>query len=938
MAERMILSFVVDATLSRVASLITNEVTGAWNLKDDLKGLQDTLNTIRDVLQDAEDQQNESVSVKRWLKKLKRVAYDAEDVFDELAYEDLRRQVEMQNQLGSEVRSLFSFSKGTRYVKKAALHVKMAHKVRKINESLNKIKNEAMVFGLQVLTTDRTIPPVDLDRLTDSFLDHPVVGRKADVSQILNLLNCSWDQQVLTVVPIVGMAGLGKTTLAKLVCQEGIGKKLFDLKIWVCVSFKFDDQRILREMLQTLNAKMGGLTNKDAVLQELGKELEGKKFLLVLDDVWKEGNEVSKRWDDLKIRLVGISRNNGNAIVVTTRSAEVASIVETSTHCRHTLNLLSVDECWSILKERAFGSGTTSIPSELEGIGKEIAKICGGVPLAAKVLGGMMGFKRDKDAWLSIQNDNVLNASYKKENVESLLKLSFDHLPSYLKSCFAYCSIFPKDFKIVKEELIQLSMAEGLLGTSNADEGNVYFNALLQNSFFQDVERDEFGNIRACKMHDLVHDLALSLSKSETLTLENYSAGDDIFSTRHLYVDHQNATTLMEFLKGGAKKLRNLFVKNTVFDGSWRLKRLQTLNLVDANIENLPSSIGKLKHLRYLDISRTKIKVLPESITELYSLQTLRFLQCWSLENFPRNKICNLINLRHIDFDDGYHMPSKVGRLTCLQTLSLFVVGPDTGGNIQELECLNQLRGELTITHLEKVRDKEEAKKSNLRGKMKLKALQFVWSEYGRKGISNNDEEVLEDLEPHPNIGRINIKNYLGEKFPPWLCTMKTLIEGDSYTVFNNLVELQLAHCKWCEEFPRLGRLPRLEVLIIYGMNKIRCIGNEFYGIDSGSTRNGGRPFPALKRLSFHDMCSLVEWKTPVDEGGESLKRAEDHADLCAEAADLFANLEVAMEFQEEKMSEDGPSVILYERLQAASMSLEPSTFYEVKDKKSFGD
>ncbi|KAJ9160452.1 hypothetical protein P3X46_025852 [Hevea brasiliensis] len=400
-------------------------------------------------------------------------------------------------------------------------------------------------------------------------------------------------------------------------------------------------------------------------------------------------------------------------------------------------------------------------------------------------------------------------------------------------------------------------MAEGLLGTSNADEGNVYFNALLQNSFFQDVERDEFGNIRACKMHDLVHDLALSLSKSETLTLENYSAGDDIFSTRHLYVDHQNATTLMEFLKGGAKKLRNLFVKNTVFDGSWRLKRLQTLNLVDANIENLPSSIGKLKHLRYLDISRTKIKVLPESITELYSLQTLRFLQCWSLENFPRNKICNLINLRHIDFDDGYHMPSKVGRLTCLQTLSLFVVGPDTGGNIQELECLNQLRGELTITHLEKVRDKEEAKKSNLRGKMKLKALQFVWSEYGRKGISNNDEEVLEDLEPHPNIGRINIKNYLGEKFPPWLCTMKTLIEGDSYT--------------WCEEFPRLGRLPRLEVLIIYGMNKIRCIGNEFYGIDSGSTRNGGRPFPALKRLSFHDMCSLVEWKTPVDEGGESL-------------------------------------------------------------------
>ncbi|KAF2296387.1 hypothetical protein GH714_037689 [Hevea brasiliensis] len=294
-----VLSFVVDAALSRVVSLITDEIILAWNLKDDLKGLQESLTMIRAVLQDTEEQQTTMEPVRLWLKKLQEAAYDAEDVFDELAYENLRRKVEMQDQSGREVNKFFSFSKGTRYVKKAAFHFKMARKVKNINDLLNKIKNEAMGFGLQAVSRDRIMPLINLDRVTDSVLDNPVVGREADVAKIVNLLSCSSDQQVFTIVPIVGMGGLGKTALAKLVCEEVIAKRLYDLKIWVYVSDNFDDQRIL-----------------------------GKCCKLLMQ-TW-----VVTRWDDIKIRLEKISNNNGNAIVVTTRSEEVASKVETSTSYR----------------------------------------------------------------------------------------------------------------------------------------------------------------------------------------------------------------------------------------------------------------------------------------------------------------------------------------------------------------------------------------------------------------------------------------------------------------------------------------------------------------------------------------------------------------------------------------------------------------------------
>ena len=335
MAEA-VLSFVVEQTLARTLTLATGEIKLLWGLGGEIDRLRDSLDQVRDMLQLAEEQQVKLKSVNRWLNQLKDAAYDAEDALDELVYEDLRCKVSRFSPLSS--------------AKKAAFHIKISHKVKKVNELLDKIKNASGFQPQLVISRDRNVPQIDLDRVTDSVLDNPVVGRDADVSKIVDLLGCSCDQQVLTIVPIVGMGGLGKTALAKLVCQKAMTRKLFNVKMWICISDNFNNQRIFKEMLQRLRGGMGGLTSKDAILSHLEKELKGKKFLLVLDDVW---DDVTNWWDGLKSLLVEINRHTaGNAIIVTTRSEKVASKVETSSEYRHNLKALSDEDCWFIIETR----------------------------------------------------------------------------------------------------------------------------------------------------------------------------------------------------------------------------------------------------------------------------------------------------------------------------------------------------------------------------------------------------------------------------------------------------------------------------------------------------------------------------------------------------------------------------------------------------------
>ncbi|GKV51734.1 hypothetical protein SLEP1_g58359 [Rubroshorea leprosula] len=324
-------------------------------------------------------------------------------------------------------------------------------------------------------------------------------------------------------------------------------------------------------------------------------------------------------------------------MVVTTRSENVASTMGALGEHMYHLEGLEDEECWSIIKQRAFGG--SSVPNlELEAIGRQIAKKCKGVPLVANVVGASLSNRRDRGEWMSVNNSFDARSSLEDDRrawTVRVLQLSFDRLPNTtLKQCFAFCSIFPKDWEIEKEMLIQLWMAEGFLqpsqGSSMEDIGDKYFNDLLSYSLFLEEERDSTGKIKSCKMHDLIHDLATSNSKSETLIFKAGSESN-IAHVRHLNLVNAEEMVPANFVEV-AGKLHSLFLKGDILgkmpDSFKRLRILscEKGSLWRINIEQLPTWIGKMKHLRYLDISYTDIKELPQFIMELYSLQTLSYL------------------------------------------------------------------------------------------------------------------------------------------------------------------------------------------------------------------------------------------------------------------------------------------------------------------------
>ncbi|RVW83147.1 putative disease resistance protein RGA4 [Vitis vinifera] len=848
----------VSIVLERLASVLEQQVTLLVGVKSEVDNLKSTLQSIRAVLADAEKRRFSEELVKVWLERLKDISYQMDDVVDGWNAALLKLQIGAENPCIPKPKISSCLPSHCVCFRQVLLRCDIGIKIKHIRKQLDAIANDRNQFNF---VSSSTIQQPHR-RITSSVIDvSQFCGRDADINIIIGKLlggSCQ-ESSSLCIISIVGMGGIGKTTLAQFVYNREEVKAYFHEKMWVCVSDPFDPVRISRDILEALKKESSGLHNLEAVQQEIRTLIANKKFLLVLDDVWTEYYEL---WEQVESSLKGGAP--GSRILVTTRNENVSTMMGTA--YKHPLGELSKELCWSLFSNIAFKGRSREKVEELENIGRKIADKCRGLPLAAKVLGSLMRLKDKKEDWESIFNNEIWQLDVIEKHLCTPLLLSYYDLSPAVKRCFSYCAVFPKDQILSKDRLIKLWMANGYLDSRESTEmektGGDYFEDLVSRSLFQDCDNDDEGDIISCKMHDIVHDLAQYLTKNECFILEIDDEKEVRMASSFQKARHATCLISTESV-GFASTIHNLKYLHTLLATGVvnpdLFKHLVCLRALDLSgnvlFGELPRNLGKLIHLRYLNLSHNdSLKELPETICDLYNLQTLNVCFCWELIKLPQG-MRKLINLRHLEFEYiSLMLPKGIRRLTSLQTLTGFpIIGDHFRRDvckIGELKNLNSLTGGLVISGIANVKDAEEAGEAELKNKKHLHQLEL--EDFGRLA-SAASKGVAEALQPHQNLKSLKISYYdAATEFPSWIAASSLA----------QLKKLEIVCCAQVTCLPPLGELPLLESLRIEGMKRLKYVGGEFLG--SSTTA-----FPKLKHLRFYDMEEWEKWEVKEDDEEE---------------------------------------------------------------------
>ncbi|MED6162552.1 hypothetical protein PIB30_071573 [Stylosanthes scabra] len=423
------------------------------------------------------------------------------------------------------------------------------------------------------------------------------------------------------------------------------------------------------------------------------------------------------------------------------------------------------------------------------------------------------------------------------------LRLSYLNLSVPLRQCFAFCAIFPKDAVIKKQLLMELWMANGFI--SSEEVCDQVWNELYWRSFFQDIKRDVYGNIKYFKMHDLIHDLAQSVTSEVSCVTHRNGITTVPRGTRHLSIELCRKEEAI-----GLHQVRSLksYLGPSYYDSFGRYLPLDVLKcyslrvLQHMSLNHLPASIADLKYLRYLNISRGNFKTLPESICKLRNLQVLNLESCYFLETLPAclKQLKALQHLYLTGCNELLSIPPSIGELTSLTTLSIFVLGKGTGSHLREMGTL-KLKGVLYIKRLERVTSVADAEKANM-GDKQLHHLLLSWGRVEESRLQAKDvERVLEVLQPSMHeLQSLHLGGYPGVQFPQWMGSPSLI----------HLREVLIVDCKNSSSLPALRKLPSLQRLEISNINHLMYLDKDTYD-------NKGA-FIALECLVLNELPNLI--------------------------------------------------------------------------------
>ncbi|XXG76660.1 hypothetical protein AAC387_Pa08g0965 [Persea americana] len=702
-----------------------------------IEEIQLELESMGSFLKDADRRKRRKISndgdgMRTFEGQVREVAYKVEDIIDKYMYhiaeqdtgEGLLESVMLKAQLLRYKRQIASELKAVKFEIQEISKRYKRYDLRERGSTSNTNDDDGSSGGenrQRLRQHARLIPDVE------------IVGIEEDKKFLIKRLIESDQVPKRVVLSVVGMGGLGKTTIVTKVYDSPEVEKHFDCRAWITVSQTYKVDELLRNLMKGLCKSTNepipnGVDEMDyiEISELLISYLQKKRYVIVLDDVWK-----AIVWQHIQLALP--DNGCGSRVIITTRMDDFASSfgVENVLHLRH----LGYDDAFVLFCSKAFSN--KSCPPHLKSYAESLVKKCEGLPLAIVNIGGLMSMKENSSLEWRLVADNLswqLGNNKDLGGLRNILLLSFNDLPYNLKYCFLYCSIFPEDCLITQERVIRLWVAQGFIqerrGQTLEEVAADYIKDLVRRGMLQHVEKLPTIE-KKLRMHDVLRELAISIGHEENFCYIS-DGKEEALNKKARYLSIGNRVvnirpsnchlrSLMLFkieitslsLRGilsSFKLLRVLDLEDSPIesmpDELVELFNLRYLSLRNTNVEELPESIGRLQNLQSLDTSKSKINILPKGVEKLKKLRhiyTCRndltvFPSNFDVHNFAQapDGICNLKCLQTLEvIGASNEMVKKIGNLTQLRKLLITKVGRDHGvelcASLQKMERLRFL-------------------------------------------------------------------------------------------------------------------------------------------------------------------------------------------------------------------------------------------------------
>ncbi|KAL5552275.1 hypothetical protein UlMin_002451 [Ulmus minor] len=851
--------------LDKIACLVETQlplIKGVW---EEVLCLRWELEQIRGFLRDADALEESDEELRVWVKQLRDVAHEAEDLIDEVTL------LRVHDHGGGLYHSLCNT------IKNAKAHYRTASGLRAINSRIKSIfaAHKRLIPKYNMALKGATLTPSGNawhDRRDDALLleNSDLVGIDGHKKQLIrSLIDGGSGREVIAVT---GMGGMGKTSLVKKVYDDMEVKKHFKTRAWITVSQSFNQEELLRSLIQNLSTVIKRSApegvdkmNSDEMKMAIKNLLEKRRYLIVLDDIWN-----LYEWDAIKYALP--STYKGSRVMLTTRKVDVASTAS----CKefkgevYKLRPLADKESWDLFCRKAFQGN--ACPSYLFEICNCILRRCEGLPLAIVAISGVLATKdrRRIDDWDVIRRSlgAEIHGNDRLEDLKRVLFLSFNDLPYYLKSCFLYLSIFPEG-PIKRMKIVRLWIAEGFVETKQGktleEVAQDHLNELLNRNLIQVVATKTDGRVKAYRVHSLLREIIISKSRNQNFAALVKAQNTLLPERARRLSMHNTLPTAQQYRS--ACQLRSLFMFGVVEKPSLRayfpggFKLLRVLDLEGVPLKTFPMEVVDLFYLRHLSLRKTKVKLIPRSIGKLKNLETFD-LKHTNVTELPL-EILKLQKLRHLlvyHFEIvasyahfyskfGFKALSGIGGLQSLQQLCSIEANQGCGMIMRELGNLIQLR-RLGIMKLG--RQDGPALCLSIERLTNLRVLSI-------KAMGENEIIDLQCLSSPPRfLERLYLTGRL-EELPSWIPSLHGLAK--LFLKWSRLKDDPLVHLQ------DLPNLVHLELLQVYdgntlhfqagGFKKLKLLGlDKFDKLERVQVGKGA--MPCLEKLIIQ-RCNLLK-------------------------------------------------------------------------------